>query len=317
MTAPDSHMRATMASQPAELRRLLADPGPVEAAANTLAGSRRVLLTGTGTSWHAANQGAWLLRRAGLDARAEQSANLSLDGWAPSPGDGVIALSHTGGKRFTPRIAAAAREAGAALVTIGARDSGAAVETVERERSATYTASHTAALLRLAQLATAMGAQLGDLSVVPESVERALAAPRSVPAPGRVLELIGGGVNEWTAAEGALKIREAAYVAAEGLGAEQFLHGPSVALRDTDALVCLDGGGPWSERLAEIADAAEASEVRVHRIAETQLGEALSIFPLTVAVQRIALEAAEELRTNPDSFGRDVPGREPWARVGL
>jgi glucosamine--fructose-6-phosphate aminotransferase (isomerizing) len=33
------------------------------------------------------------------------------------------------------------------------------------------------------------------------------------------------------------------------------------------------------------------------------------VFPLTVAVQRIALEAAEQLGTNPDSFGRDIPVR--------
>jgi glucosamine--fructose-6-phosphate aminotransferase (isomerizing) len=33
------------------------------------------------------------------------------------------------------------------------------------------------------------------------------------------------------------------------------------------------------------------------------------VFPLTAAVQRIALELAEALGTNPDSFGRDVPAR--------
>jgi glucosamine--fructose-6-phosphate aminotransferase (isomerizing) len=54
---------------------------------------------------------------------------------------------------------------------------------------------------------------------------------------------IGGGINQWTAAEGALKIRETAYVASEGLAVEQFLHGPRVALGGQDRLVALDGGG--------------------------------------------------------------------------
>jgi glutamine---fructose-6-phosphate transaminase (isomerizing) len=36
-----------------------------------------------------------------------------------------------------------------------------------------------------------------------------------------------------------------------------------------------------------------------------------------VAVQRIALEAAEILGVNPDTFGRDVPGRDAWKRVDL
>jgi glucosamine--fructose-6-phosphate aminotransferase (isomerizing) len=38
-------------------------------------------------------------------------------------------------------------------------------------------------------------------------------------------------------------------------------------------------------------------------------GELMSVFPLTAVVQRIALEAADALGTNPDSFGRDVPRR--------
>ncbi len=313
-----SEMRATMEGQPAQLRRLLADRAPAEAAARRLEGRARIVVAGTGTSWHAAGQGAWLLRRAGLDARPAQSADLVLDGERLGPGDALVALSHTGTKRFTTRLAHDLVDAGGVVVRIcGQGIEGADVETVPRERSAAYTASHTAALLRLAQIATALGAQLGELERVPDAVAAALHAPRFVPPPARLLEYVGGGVNAWTAAEGALKIRETAYVAAEGLGVEQFLHGPSVALRGTDALVCLDGGGQWSERVGEVADAAEASGVAVHRIAAAELGEALSIFPLTAAVQRIALEAAETLGTNPDSFGRDVPGRGAWQRIEL
>src|SRR5262249_52639355 len=115
----------------------------------------------------------------------------------------------------------------------------------------------------------------------------------------------------------ALKVREAAYVASEGLAVEQFLHGPSVALRRQDRLVALDGGGSWSARVSEVAGAAEASGVPVTRITADELGELLSIFSLTVAVQRIALEAAETLGTNPDTFGSDIPGREPWDRIEL
>jgi glutamine---fructose-6-phosphate transaminase (isomerizing) len=43
----------------------------------------------------------------------------------------------------------------------------------------------------------------------------------------------------------------------------------------------------------------------------------LSIFPLTVAVQRIALEAAETLGVNPDTFGLDRPGHQGWDRLEL
>ena len=42
-------------------------------------------------------------------------------------------------------------------------------------------------------------------------------AARGVGPPQRLLEFVGAGPNQWTAAEGALKVRETAYVAAEGL----------------------------------------------------------------------------------------------------
>jgi glucosamine--fructose-6-phosphate aminotransferase (isomerizing) len=56
----------------------------------------------------------------------------------------------------------------------------------------------------------------------------------------------------------------------------------------------------------------------VQIISETTLGEPLSIFPLTVAVQRIALALAERVGADPDVFGYDVPGRrEAWTALTL
>jgi glutamine---fructose-6-phosphate transaminase (isomerizing) len=311
-------MRETMRGQAAALAGLLADPRGVEGAAARLRG-RRTLIVGTGTSWHAAAQGASLLRLAGLDVTAAQSADAAHDSaWLDRVG-AVIAMTHTGAKRYTAEVVQRAEEAGIDVVRVsGVEVTDADLHTVARERSAAFTASHQAALLRLAQVAEALGAPLGGLDQVPAGVEEAfLDARPPLPVPQRLIEFVGGGINQWTAAEGALKIREAAYVASEGLAVEQFLHGPSVALRATDQLVCLDGGGPWSDRLRELADAAEGSGVPVARITERRLPEPLSIFPLIAAVHRIALEAAEALGVNPDTFGRDVPGREPWSAISL
>lgn len=313
-----SAMRETMRGQGEALGRLLEDGAAVDAIAERLRG-RRVRVIGTGTSWHAAEQGAYFLCAAGLDAAATQSADAALDGPAPAAGQALVALTHTGAKRFTREAIERAHHAGAVVVQIsGEGVEGSDLSTVAPERSAAYTASHLGALLRMAQLAETLGAPMGRLQAVPDAVERAFGVERApISVPQRLIEFIGGGINQWTAAEGALKIRETAYVASEGLSAEQFLHGPSVALRARDHLVCLDGGGPWSERLSELAGAAERSGIPVTRVVERWLGETLSVFPLTVAVQRIALECAEALGTNPDSFGRDVPGREPWTTITL
>ena len=111
------------------------------------------------------------------------------------------------------------------------------------------------------QVASSTGTSMGISVVAPVFNEREclpefhrrVAAVLDLPGPligvpDRLVELIGAGPNAWTAQEGALKIREASYVAAEGLSSEQFFHGPSVALDEQDTLVVLDGGGPAADR---------------------------------------------------------------------
>jgi glutamine---fructose-6-phosphate transaminase (isomerizing) len=314
-----SVMRATIWRQPDDLRTLLADRAPVESQAERLRG-RRVVVVGTGTSWHAANHAVWLFREAGIEATAVQAVDAAQYGLQVREEDAVLVMSHRNTKRFSTEVLERERGAGAAPVVVigGCGSPGVDVETVEQERCAAFTASHLGALMRLAQLAVALGAALDGLDDVPDAVEAALARDLSVEAPPRLLELIGAGPNQWTAAEGALKVRETARVATEGLSVEQFFHGPSVAVDERDTLVCLDGGGPGQERLLAVARATEQCRARVHILSETSLPEPLSIFPLTVLVQRIALELAEQVGSDPDAFGYDVPGRkDAWTAITL
>jgi glutamine---fructose-6-phosphate transaminase (isomerizing) len=228
-------------------------------------------------------------------------------------------LSHRGTKRFTSEVLKRARAAGVPTVVISKRGNpDADLETVPEEVSSAFTASHLAALMRVAQLAERLGASLAALDDVPDAVARELdAGPAGVKPPVRLLEFAGVGINAWTAAEGALKIRETALVATEGLACEAILHGPAVALGADDTLVCLDSG-TGSDRLKELADVARAQGTTVNEFARTELGEALSIFPLTVIVQKIAAEGSETLGTNADSYGRDLPGRDAaWSEIKL
>jgi glucosamine--fructose-6-phosphate aminotransferase (isomerizing) len=312
-------MRETMWRQPDDLRVLLSDEAPIDRAVEGLRG-RRVFLVGTGTSFHAANHGAWLLRDAGLEAWAVQAIDAALHGPFPTRGDALVLMSHRNTKRYSTQVLERARAESIATIVISGRGSpGADIETVEQERCAAFTASHLGALMRLSQLAQALGADLGRLEAVPEAVEEVLAAAGHIlDPPRRLLEFTGGGPNQWTAAEGALKVRETARIATEGLSVEQLYHGPAVALDDRDTLVCLDGGGRAADRLAAVADAAERCGTHVVRIRNDALGEVLSIFPLTAAVQRIALECAEAVGSDPCAFGYDVPGRrEAWEPIGL
>jgi glucosamine--fructose-6-phosphate aminotransferase (isomerizing) len=174
-------------------------------------------------------------------------------------------------------------------------------------------------MARLCQIARALGADLAGLEDVPDAVAAELDdASTEVPPPARLMQFMGSGSVAWVAAEGALKVRETAYVAAAGYSMEYLLHGPSVAVGAEDALVVLDAGGIATERLELIASVMEGHGAQVHRFRRDGLGEALSVFALTTIVQRIALEAAERLGTDPDTFGKDLPGRgEVWATVPL
>ena len=185
-----SHMRDAMMSQPDELDRLLRDDGPAAAAAHRLAG-RRIQLIGIGTSWHAALHGAWLLREASVEAHAHHAADLAPYDRAIDPTDGVIVLSHTGGTGYSMTMLERARKAGAETVHISGIGSGGDIETVGAEQSYAYTTSHTGALLRLAQIATHLGADLGPLDAIPERVAAVLELPGPLIAvPDRLVELI-------------------------------------------------------------------------------------------------------------------------------
>jgi glucosamine--fructose-6-phosphate aminotransferase (isomerizing) len=313
-----SHMRQAMEAQPAELRRLLDDFGPVERAIPKLQG-RRVTIVGIGSSWHAALHGAAFMRLAGVEARVFQSPDFLATPPSLGSDDAVIVLSHTGTRQYTNGSRSLADKAGATTLLIsGIGVEGADLLTVEQEESAAFTSSHTGAMLRLAQLAVALGADLGPLADVPAGVQAVLDGDGlGIEPPQRLIEFMGGGPNQYAAAEGSLKVREAAYCAAEGLSVEQFLHGPSVALGAGDVLVGLDGGGASSARLEEVAAATRQAGAHTVVARHAELGEELSVFPLTVVVQRIALELAEQLDRNPDTAALDLPGHEAFHDLTL
>ncbi len=224
-----TEMERAIAAQPGELARLISDDESVADVAERIR-VRRIFVTGTGTSFHAANQGAYLLRLARVDALAVAAADLALWGPAPALGDTLIVLSHRGTKRYTPQAHDRARQDGVLAISIGGIGSGADIETVTQERSGTFTVSHLAALMRMAQLARALGAEL-DLENVPDAVAAVVNGPSpGVGLPARGLDFVGAGPNQWAAAEGALKVREAAHVFAAAYAAEQLLHGPGFAL---------------------------------------------------------------------------------------
>jgi glucosamine--fructose-6-phosphate aminotransferase (isomerizing) len=338
----DSMMYQTMHRQPADVGRILAEGwSPANEAAAMLADARRIFVTGIGTSYHAALVGGWLLRAAGADARAVSSFDLATypDDIPLRSDDAVIVMAHTGVKRFSGEAMARATGAGATVISVGSLtaehpSSRLVLRTVEREKSAAYTASHLGAMTVLAQVATELGERKGAagvagfrdaLAALPDQVADVLRREREIEPVARLaidrrVYAVGAGPNEATALELVIKAREAAYGHVDGLAIEQFLHGPMVAFYADDLAVIVNAPGNATERVGQIALVAGAIGGRVWLVGEGVAGVAdATVFALpaipelispllaVVPMQILAYQMAALKGAHPDTFRRDDP----------
>ena len=338
----DSAMYQTLHRQPDDVRRLL-DSGwpPATEAAERLAAATRIFTVGIGTSYHAALVGAWLLRAAGADARAVSSFDFARypDSFPLASSDGVIVMAHSGVKTYSAESLARAEAAGVTRISVGSltavhEGSQQVLRTVERERSAAFTASHLAAMTVLAQIATVLGEQRqaaatasfrAALAALPEQIADVLARgddvrPVAQDAVGRRIYAAGGGPNEATALEAVIKVREAAQGWIDGLALEQFLHGPLIAANPDDLAVLIRVPGASRERTEQIARVLDRAGLRLWLIGAAVAGlEHARVFPLAelpellspllavVPVQLLAYHMAVLKGINPDLFRRDEP----------
>lgn len=336
---PGAFLRATLESQPGELARLVSDRTPVERAAARLRGCRRILIAGTGTSYHGAVAGQFMLRSAGIEAWALRAFELA--GYPPAlhDDDGLIVLSHRGSKRFSRESLdrfAARSDHWVAITGVGSPMEGdGVVHTVEQERSPVHTASHTAAMLRLAQVASLLGRPhwRPQVAELPEAVRVALEWRDQVAADVRDIELspvvhfVGGGPARATALEGALKLREASHrLSAEGHDVEGVLHGPLVSIQSGQSVVLVAQPGPSLERTTEVARAlteigatilmtgpatdevAGLDGVSAAGGYETPaVDEVLAPIVNVIPLQWLAYHASRKLGVDADSFRRDEP----------
>jgi glucosamine--fructose-6-phosphate aminotransferase (isomerizing) len=297
-------------SQPEAIEHMLASSAvrqQVHLATEGLHRARRLWVVGTGTSLHAAELGALMLMEAGRAATVVPAMQFVTTAPVIGPKDGVIVITHTGETSYALAVRALAFTGGLDTVTITKRgtDFPRAIETVDAETSETYTVSYTSALIALALIAHELGAESlshDALAAVPDAVRAAIEDPgvSSIPRPQRALVLTGAGPAAITAREGALKVREAARVLAEGYDVEYLLHGSAVPLDQRDHLVTL---GPPDEALATGVAAAAATEGVGHTALRepAAISALLAQIPLTVRLQMMALRMAQEGGHDPDT----------------
>jgi glucosamine--fructose-6-phosphate aminotransferase (isomerizing) len=254
----------------------------------------RVVHTGCGTSFHAAQTGGW----------AVQALDAVLD---PPAADIMVCVSHEGETELTNEAERAF--AGDVWLVTGTAASSLAeyadeviVCTPELERSWCHTASYTCAVAALAALHDE------EIDWLPDAVEEALTQVVEPFEEQRVL-VLGAGSDWPTAQEAALKLREGAWVDATAIQTETLLHGHLAAVGEGSVRAyVLEGAGRAGERAQEAIRALAA------------LGCEATLVPTrhpvvdVVGFQLLTLAVAEARGIDPDPIRRD-PG-SPWAEAG-
>jgi glucosamine--fructose-6-phosphate aminotransferase (isomerizing) len=251
----------------------------------------RVVFTGCGTSFHAAQTGG----------RAIQSLEAVLE---PPDADVLVCVSHEGSTPLTLEAARAFRGrvwlvSGKADSPLGELAEEVVVCTPELERSWCHTASYTCAVAAIAAL------HGEDVSWLADAVEEALAF--SEPAPAQTKILVAGAGRDWpTAQEAVLKLREGAWISAGAHHTEQLLHGHLAAIDESVRAYVLEGEGRAGERARDAA--AALRELGCETTLVPTVHPALDI----VRFQLLTLALAEAKGIDPDRIHRDD---ERWARA--
>jgi len=251
----------------------------------------RVLHTGCGTSFHAAQTGGW----------AEQALELVL---RPQEADVLVVVSHEGD---TPLSLEAARAFSGPVWLITAKPESplgeladeVVVATPEVERSWCHTISYTCAVTALAAL------HGEDVAWLPDAVSGALEKREPVSAHERWV--VAGAGRDWpTAQEAVLKLREGAHVAAEAHHTEQLLHGHLAAIDESVGAFVLEGEGRAAERAA--------GAVAALRELGCEATLVPSVHPVVdiVRFQLLTLDLAESRGVDPDPIRTDD---ERWKRA--
>jgi glucosamine--fructose-6-phosphate aminotransferase (isomerizing) len=254
--------------------------------------SARLLFTGCGTSFHAAQTGGEAVQALELVLRPERDADV------------LVAISHEGGTPLTLEAVRAWR--GESWLITGAPESAIAAEVDEVvvatpaiEESWCHTASYTCAVAALASL------RGDDVSWLPDAVAAELERPAQASDHERFL--VAGAGRDWpTAQEAVLKLREGAFLAAEAHHTEQLLHGHLAAIDESVRCFVLEGEGRGAERARDAVAALQ------------ELGCDVELVPTRhpvvdiVRFHLLTLALAERRGVNPDPIRTDD---ERWKRA--
>ena len=225
-----------------------------------LAKSKRIVIIGCGTSWHAGLVAEYIFEElARIPVEVEYASEFRYRNPIIKEGDSVIAISQSGETADTLAAIELAKSKGATIFgvcnvvgsSIARATHAGAYTHAGPEIGVASTKAFTAQVTVLTIMALAIAQRKGtisdslfrlllaELESIPAKVERVLQAADKVREIARIFTYarnfiyLGRGLNFPVALEGALKLKEISYIHAEGYPAAEMKHGP-IALIDED-----------------------------------------------------------------------------------
>ncbi|KAB7728440.1 glutamine--fructose-6-phosphate transaminase (isomerizing) [Rudanella paleaurantiibacter] len=231
-----------------------------------LAKSKRIVIVGCGTSWHAGLVAEYIFEElARIPVEVEYASEFRYRNPIIKEGDIVIAISQSGETADTLAAIELAKSKGATIFgvcnvvgsSIARATHAGAYTHAGPEIGVASTKAFTAQVTVLTLMALAAAQRKGtisdslfrqllaELESIPAKVERVLQAADKVKEIARIFTYarnfiyLGRGLNFPVALEGALKLKEISYIHAEGYPAAEMKHGP-IALIDEDMPVVVN-----------------------------------------------------------------------------
>ncbi len=241
-----------------------------------IAQSRRIIIIGCGTSWHAALIGEYLIEEfARIPVEVEYASEFRYRNPVLSSDDVVIAISQSGETADTLAALKMAREKGALIIGICnvvgssiARETIAGVYThAGIEIGVASTKAFTAQVTVLTMLAfklaysrqkiseTIYHQLINELAAVPEKARTILIShPHTKKVAERIKDSVnalylGRGILFPVALEGALKLKEISYIHAEGYAAGEMKHGPIALVDDNLPVIVVAPHDSYYEKI--------------------------------------------------------------------
>jgi glucosamine--fructose-6-phosphate aminotransferase (isomerizing) len=303
---------------------------------------RRVQLIAMGTAYHAAMIGAWLLERvARVPARAEIACELRSRNPIVEKETLYIAVSQSGETIDTLMALREIRNKGGRVLgvvnmvgsSIARETDGGVYVHAGPEMAVASTKAFTSQVMALTLVALLFGRMhdlslaegkslVAEISLIPGLMRRVLDGAEEVRRIGRKYRdtrtflFLGRGPSYPVALEGALKLKEIAYILSEGMSAGDVKHGPIALVSEQTAVVVIAVKGDSLDktiggmeeiraRKGRVIAVTNVQDERIARIAEDvilvpETREALSPLLTVIPLQLFAYFIAVELERDVD-----------------